>query len=130
MHRSILAALLLTACLPGVTPTPAQGEATLEVRAVAGPVCPVERDPPDPECEPRPVDGAPLFVSSSDGRDILVAQGTTGADGVARMSLPPGDYIGGGGDVEGLMGRPDPVTVTVVDGQTTILTLTYDTGIR
>jgi len=33
-------------------------------------------------------------------------------------------------EVEGLMGLPDPATVTVTGGQTAMITLTYDTGIR
>lgn len=127
---AIIGALLLAGCLPVPTPTPAGGTGTLSVTAVAGPVCPVEQDPPDPACAPRSVAGARVFVQPGDGRDILVAQGATDADGVFELELPTGDYIVIGGEVEGLMGLPEPVTVAVVAGQTTTVTLTYDTGIR
>ena len=130
MKRSMLGlALLLAGCLPVPTPNPGTNGA-IEIEAVAGPVCPVEQEPPDPDCEPRPVDGARIFVQPGDGRDILVAEGTTDARGRATIGIAAGEYIVLGGDVEGLMGRPEPVTVTVPGGQTVTVTLTYDTGIR
>jgi hypothetical protein len=121
--------LAMVGCVPA-TPTPSAATGTLQVEVVAGPVCPVERDPPDPDCEPRPVEGARIFVQPGDGRDILVAEATTDALGRATIEIAPGDYILVGGDVAGLMGRPDPTTVTVAAGQTVTITLTYDTGIR
>ena len=65
--------------------SPATAAGVIEVRAVAGPVCPVETVPPDPACEPRPVAGAPIFVMPADGRDVVVAQGTTDEDGLVRL---------------------------------------------
>lgn len=127
---AIIGALLLAGCLPVPTPTPGAGTGTLSVTAVAGPVCPVEQDPPDPGCAPRLVAGARIFVQPGDGRDILVAQGATDADGVVELELPAGDYIVVGGEVEGLMGLPEPATVTIEAGQAATITLTYDTGIR
>ena len=121
--------LLVAGCLPA-TPSPPAAAGTLQVEVAAGPVCPVERNPPDPDCEPRPVAGARIFVQPGDGRDILVAEATTDEAGMATIEIAPGDYILVGGDVEGLMGRPDPTTVTVSAGQTVMITLTYDTGIR
>jgi len=126
----VLAVLAVPSCFPTAPPTPGDGPTSIAVTAIAGPICPVERDPPDPSCAPRPVEGAPIFVQPADGRDILVAQGTTGADGTVAIDVPPGDYIVPGGDVEGLMGRPEPVTVTLVAGNSEIVVLTYDTGIR
>ena len=35
--------------------------------ATAGPVCPVEKNPPDPACAPRPVDGAVLVFHGAAG---------------------------------------------------------------
>jgi len=126
----IVLPLVLASCLPQSAPTPGVREGTLEVTVLAGPVCPVAQDPPDPECEARQVAGAPLFVSPGDGRDILVADAMSDEAGLATISLPPGDYILGAGDVDGLMGRPDSVIVTVAAGQATRVTLVYDTGIR
>ena len=122
-----LGALILAAGTPSASPAPAEG--IIEVRAVAGPVCPVETVPPDPACEPRPVAAAPVFVMPADGRDVVVAQGTTDEDGLVRIDVAPGAYIVIGGEVVGLMGRPSPTPVTV--GSTPVsITITYDTGIR
>ena len=126
----IVVVLAVPSCIPTAPPTPGNGESGIAVTAVAGPVCPVEQDPPDPNCEPRPVEGATIFVQPADGRDIIVAQGTTGADGTVRLDVPPGDYIVSGGAVEGLMGGPEPATVTVAAGNLEIVVLAYDTGIR
>lgn len=125
----LLLVLASTACTP---PSPAQSGAngTLDVRAVAGPVCAVETDPPDPACEPRPVAGARIFVSPSDGRDILVGQGTTDDDGRLRLELPPGSYVVAGGEVDGLLGVPEPIQVLVESGAAASVSLVYDTGIR
>jgi hypothetical protein len=122
---------LLAACVPAsVSPTSGGDVGTLEIEVVAGPVCPVEQDPPDPNCEPRAVDGARILVQPGDGRDIVVGEATTDADGHATIELSPGDYIVIGVGVEGLMGLPEPATVTVESGESVTVTLAYDTGIR
>ena len=127
MHRVLVVLLLLAACVPA----PTAGETgTLEIEVVAGPVCPVEQDPPDPDCEPRPVDGARILVQPGDGRDIVVGETTTDADGNASIKLPAGDYIVVGVEVDGLMSRPEPVAVTLRAGEHAMVTLAYDTGIR
>lgn len=122
-------ALILTACLP--VPEPTSGATgVIQIEVVAGPVCPVERDPPDPNCEPRPVEGVRVLLQPADGRDILVGEATTDADGNATIRVQPGDYLVVGGDVEGLMGRPDPTNITVVAAETVTVSISYDTGIR
>lgn len=126
---ALVISFLLAACTP-VPSTPPGATGELEVTVVAGPVCPVETVPPDPACAPRPVPGAPVLVSPADGRDILVAEGTTDEDGFVRLDLAAGDYIVSGGEVDGFFGRPEPVTVTIAGGETTSVMLAYDTGIR
>lgn len=122
-----LVCVVLVACAPVATPPAAHG--VVEVRAVAGPVCPVETVPPDPGCAPRAVVGAPIFIMPADGRDVVVAQATTGDDGLARLDVPLGDYIVTGGEVAGLMGLPSETPITV-GAEAVTITLTYDTGIR
>ena len=122
--------LSLVACSPAGSSAPSADVGRLEMQVVAGPVCPVEQDPPDPSCDPRPVEGARIFVQPGDGRDILVGEATTDADGHAAIELPPGDYVVIGGEVDGLMGLPEPTTVTIAPGETLTITLAYDTGIR
>lgn len=121
----------MVGCTPAPTPAPSTAAGgVLAVVVVAGPVCPVESEEPDPECDPRPVADARVFVQPGDGRDILVAEGTTDDEGQVRIELPVGDYIVTGGEVEGLFGLPEPVTVTVTGTEPATATLTYDTGIR
>jgi hypothetical protein len=119
----VLGAVILASC------TPAPHDTVIEVHAVAGPVCPVETVPPNPACEPRAVAGAPIFVMPADGRDVIVAQGTTDDNGLVRLEVPPGAYTVMGGEVPGLMGQPSPASVTARSALVPI-TLIYDTGIR
>ena len=125
----LLAILLAVGCTSAPAASTAEG-GVLEITVVAGPVCPVQTEEPDPECDPRPVANARVFVQPGDGRDILVAEGATDDEGRVRIDLPVGDYIVTGGEVEGLFGLPEAVTVTVTGIEPAMATLTYDTGIR
>ena len=104
------------------------GDDTFSVtgQIVAGPVCPVVKDPPDPECRPRPVEDAVLVVTSTDGNQV--GRVTSDADGQFSLNLKPGVYELRGEPVEGLFGS-DTVPLEVVDGPLEV-TVTYDTGIR
>ena len=55
--------------------------------ATAGPVCPVERYPPDPACAPRPVAGATITVHGGGGQVIATATlgATFGFGGLGRF---------------------------------------------
>jgi hypothetical protein len=95
----------------------------------AGPTCPVERDPPDPDCAARPVVGAVLVFTDPDGTEV--ARATSAADGTFTLELAPGCYRVTAQPVEGLMGTPAPMDVEVAAGQPmTELQVSYDTGIR
>ncbi len=96
----------------------------------AGPVCPVERNPPDPSCAPRPVVGAVIEAVDAGGR--AVARSTTGADGSYLLTIgETGTFAITAQPVAGFMWAPAPVTVTLaVPGATERVDLEYDTGIR
>jgi hypothetical protein len=128
MRVVVVAAVLalLTAC----DPAPPQEEGSILIVAMAGPTCPVETDPPDPDCAPRPVAGAPIAVTLVEGGGAAVAQGETGADGRLTLAVPAGDYVVTAGAIEGLASAPEPVMVSVLAGLTTEVPLGYDTGIR
>lgn len=96
--------------------------------ALAGPVCPVESVPPDPNCAPRPVAGATIVIRDIAGSEVAVA--VTGADGWFFEAVPAGDYMLEPQPVEGLMGTAAAIPVTVKDGIATHVQLDYDTGIR
>jgi len=108
-------------------PLPPSGEVTGKVSA--GPVCPVERVPPDPSCAPRPVAGAVLIVQTTAGREV--ARTTSAADGSFHLNLVPGLYRLVPQPVAGYMGVAPSVDFRVDAGvPTPALEVSYDTGIR
>jgi hypothetical protein len=100
----------------------------LRITLTAGPTCPVVRNPPDPACAPRPLANVQVDVYDIDG--MLVASGSSGADGLASAQLPAGAYFAVAADVDGLMGRAEPLAFAALGGDTVSLAFTYDTGIR
>jgi hypothetical protein len=65
-----------------------------------------------------------------DGAGNEVARAETDATGTVFIEAPAGDYVVEAQPVEGMMGTPEPLDVTVVDGAGTLAALAYDTGIR
>src|SRR4051794_11705320 len=130
----VLASLLLVVAgcaerATSATPNPTGGGPTGVGGVVtAGPICPVEKNPPDPACAPRPVDGAVLVIRDAGGMEV--ARVTTAADGAYFAELPGGVYVVMPQPAKGLLGTPAPESVTVADGATLRLDLLYDTGIR
>lgn len=116
--------------LPSPVPVPGIGHPGIAGTAHKGPVCPVVKDPPDPSCADRPVAGAVVVVRDASGKEV--ARATTGADGTFVIDLEAGIYTVEAQPVDGLMGTPAAVTVTVPAGavDATIVDLAYDTGIR
>jgi hypothetical protein len=96
--------------------------------ALAGPVCPVETVPPDPNCAPRPVVGATIVIHDLAGSEV--AQTVTEADGSFFVAVPAGEYTVEPRAVDGLIGTAAAVQVTVKDGIAAQVQLEYDTGIR
>lgn len=129
---AILALLLLGCRAPApplATPTPAPAD-TQVIRGVvnAGPTCPVETIPPDPNCADRPVAGAELWVLDD---DIMVRRTTSAADGSFELALPPGSYQLYPQPVEGLMGTAPMQEIQIDVGVPhPELVISYDTGIR
>jgi hypothetical protein len=97
--------------------------------AMAGPTCPVVRDPPDSACADRPVVGAVLVLEDSAGREV--ARATTQGDGRFWIAVAPGSYRLVPQPVEGLLGTAQPMEVSVAVGEPVAdLLVSYDTGIR
>ena len=93
---------------------------------MAGPTCPVERDPPDPACADRPL--ATNIIISRKGSTQVFATVQSNAQGMFQISLPPGEYVvSGGGQV-----FPRCSDAEVIVGQTgyTAVNMSCDTGIR
>ena len=124
----LLVALVMVACTgPSAAPT---GASTTGIRGsvTAGPVCPVEKNPPDPSCAPRPVAGATIVIRNASGAQVAAA--VSGADGAFSVSVPPGDYVIDPTPMSGLMGTAPQQTASVTSGSMTTVELQYDTGIR
>jgi hypothetical protein len=132
MSRPVLLLLLIAALamLTACDPAEPSAEGSIVVVAMAGPVCPVETNPPDPSCAPRPVANAPIVVTPAGGGDDVVAEGTTDAAGRLTLAVPIGDYLVTAGAVEGLVAAPEPVVVSVLANLATEVPIAYDTGIR
>ena len=110
---------------------PAKGGPWIAGRAVAGPVCPVERIPADPACADRPVAGAVIVIRDAGGAEV--ARATTAEDGTFLVGVP------GGGSwtvepqpAEGLLGTAPAILVEVADAPSAWAgaDVAYDTGIR
>jgi len=130
----ILTAILLAlttftaACGSGGASDSPRATATINITVSAGPVCPVETDPPSPGCAPRPVADAVIVALRADGSEA--ARVTTGPGGAAVMQVEAGDLKLVPQPVEGLMGTASPVDLTVADSTTFVAHFDYDTGIR
>jgi hypothetical protein len=110
------------------TPTPSGRPATVTIHTAAGPVCPVERNPPDPSCAPRPIPGTLLVVRDPSGQEVVRA--TTDASGAATLTLAGGAYFVEPSTVSGVIGQARPAAFSVVGGSTVGFAILYDTGIR
>lgn len=117
---------------PDAWPAPGaggDGRTGVHIVAVAGPTCPVETVPPDPNCAPKPVPNATaVIIDAADGvQDLFVV---LDAAGEGFVELEPGDYSVTAQAVGGFMNGPEPQRVVVEDGRISEVTLTFDTGIR
>lgn len=128
MFRVLLALLVfsLAACAPLTTPTPTPSDSGVEGQVFIGPTCPVVRV--DQPCPDRPYQTV-LAVYSLNGRKVTEFQ--TDEEGRFRVALAPGEYILRPEHPGGM--RPPfaaEQTFTVLPGQFTHLSVTYDSGIR
>lgn len=117
----------------GIPPVaiPADGGPWIAGRALAGPICPVEQNPPDPACADRPVAGAEVVVR--DGTGTEVARAVTAADGTFLVPVPgSGVYSVEAQPATGILGTPAALLVDVGAGPAAwaAALLGYDTGIR
>jgi hypothetical protein len=104
----------------------------LEGKISIGPICPVEKDPPEPGCLPtaETYKAYPVSVWTSNGRRKII-QINPELDGSYITDLEPGNYL-----IILETGRSNigssnlPVEVTIKSDNVTILNIDIDTGIR
>ena len=97
-----------------------------------GPICPVERIPPDPGCLPtaETYKAFPVGVWTSNGRR-KIAQINPALDGSFRTELTPGNYLVILENEQNTIGSSNlPVEVSIISHDTTMLNIGIDTGIR
>ena len=97
-----------------------------------GPICPVERDPPDPGCQPtaETYKAYPVGVWTSNGRR-KIAQINPSLDGSFRTELAPGNYLVILENGQNKIGSSNlPVGISIISEDTILLNINIDTGIR
>ena len=105
---------------------PASQESGVEGLVLIGPTCPAAQS--GTECLDQPFE-ANLTILDLDGEEV--AQGKSGADGIYRISLPPGEYV-----LVPEQPIPDippfasPIEFEVEPGEYVELDILYDSGVR
>ena len=108
------------------------GEGILKGKISIGPLCPVERDPPDPACLPtkETYEAYPVGVWTANGRR-KIADLKPSLDGRYNITLQPGAYLVRLENANrGPGGTNLPVGIKITQDQTTSLDIDIDTGIR
>jgi len=112
------------------------GKGILQGHISIGPICPVERNPPDPNCQPTEETYAAYTLTvygigaGDPGVPIEVTKFQGDKNGNYRIELPEGTYeiifppLGGSGI------SSFHATVEIKSGETTNLDIDIDTGIR
>ncbi|HZQ84438.1 MAG TPA: hypothetical protein VFA83_06360 [Acidimicrobiales bacterium] len=132
-------ALIAALALAGIAPATAasghrhrrghrHGQPPSGVRGMvtAGPVCPVERIPPDPSCADRPITAR--LTLSRGGGGAGGAHGSSGADGTFEIRAAPGHYTLSATTQQAMRCTPQDVVVSA--GAFTDVHVDCDTGIR
>ena len=97
-----------------------------------GPLCPVEKDPPDPACLPtyETYKSYPVTIWTSNGRR-KIAQLKPALDGSYKIELNSGHYLVILEPEQNRIGSSNlPVEVVIRSQAETILNIDIDTGIR
>jgi len=97
-----------------------------------GPLCPVEKDPPDPDCLPtyETFKAYPVSIWTSDGRR-KITRINPALDGSYRIELVPGSYLIKLDREQNTIGSSNlPVQASIVAQKETFLNIDIDTGIR
>jgi hypothetical protein len=108
-----------------------QEDGLLEGTIKIGPICPVETDPPSPECLPtaETYKAYPVGIWTQDGRR-RITELTPALDGSFSVSLAPGQYLVKLDRDNTVGGSNLPVKVVVTSLEKTTLSIDIDTGIR
>jgi hypothetical protein len=125
----VVGTLLALLLLAGAALSHASGSG-IRGRVTAGPTCPVERYPPDPQCAPRGF-VARVHVRRRSDRHLVASIKTRG-DGRFTIALRPGRYlVAARPATAGSLPRcPASKPVTVTSGHFARIAVACDSGIR
>ncbi len=90
------------------------------------PTCPVERNPPDPNCAPKPYQTTVTILGVTSGKTIATTQ--TKTDGTFMVTIPFGDYIARATGAAVYPRCQD--TNFTLQGANQAISISCDTGIR
>ena len=122
---------------PSATTTPPTGggggilpyNSGIQGVVMAGPTCPVERNPPDPACADRPT-ATNIWISRKTAPQQVIATTQSDKQGTFQLSLPPGEYVIQAGSSGLPFPRCSDTTATVGPSGYTNVVVSCDTGIR
>jgi len=109
------------------------GDGVLKGKISIGPLCPVERVPPDPACQPTAETYKAWAIAVwTANKKIKVVALNPNLDGTYQVEISAGNYIV---DFDVVHANPVggsnlPTVITITDKDTTILNINIDTGIR
>jgi hypothetical protein len=106
-----------------------QAKGFLQGKINIGPLCPVERNPPDPRCQPtaETFQAWPIAVFLGHDKVAMIIPKT---DGTFNLPLAPGTYTVDHEKQQHFGKGTLPSTVEIKSGETTTLDIDIDTGIR
>jgi hypothetical protein len=96
---------------------------------VLSPTCPVEKNPPDPQCAPKPF-STTIGVSQNIETPTAFKTVQSDASGSFQFVLPPGEYDFFHSNGTSAYPRCGENVIEVVAGKTSDITISCDTGIR
>lgn len=109
------------------------GSGILKGKISIGPLCPVEKDPPDPGCLPtkETYKAWAAAVWTVNKKTKLATLDPT-LDGIYQIELPAGDYIidFDASQTNRVGGSNLPKNISIANRDTTIFNIDIDTGIR
>ncbi|MCR4328393.1 MAG: hypothetical protein NUV53_02635 [Patescibacteria group bacterium] len=101
----------------------------VEGRVLLGPMCPVMRNPPDPNCADKGYETTVQIIEKNSSKSSLFSSVETGKEGGYRAMLPPGEF-----SVQAIGGQPFPYCemkkISIGPDEMVKADLSCDTGIR
>lgn len=113
---------------PATTSPAAPPDGTVLGQVLLGPTCPVERNPPDPACAPRPY-AATFGISKNLEIPRAFMTVLSSASGTFRVALPAGEYLFYP-EATAVYPRCSQTLVEVAAGKSSSIVINCDTGIR